>query len=185
MYCILLGNNFEDIEALAVIDILRRAKIPLEIYGVDSDKIKSRSNIIYFTEMVFNSEKDIDVSKFDGLLLPGGPGVNELANNIEVIKLIKKFYSDGKLIFAICAAPMLLDIAGILEGKKYTCYPGTVINNGTYVDRDVVIDEKIITSKGVGTAIPAALTLVSIINSKEEAIELSKKIVYDKWDGEY
>ncbi len=184
MYCTFLGNNFEDIEALAIIDILRRAKIPLEIFGVGSDKIKSRSNIIYFTEMIFNSEKDIDVTKFDGILLPGGPGTTELANNNELIKLIKNFYSENKIIFAICAAPMLLDIAGILEGKKYTCYPGTVINNGSYVDDDVVIDGKIITSKGVGTAIKAALTLVAIINSKEEAIELAKKIVYN-WDGKY
>ncbi len=184
MYCTILGNNFEDVEALAIIDILRRAKIPVEIFGAGSDKIKSRSNIIYFTERIFQNEKDIDVSKYNGILLPGGPGVNELANNNELIKVIKNFNKEDKLIFAICAAPMLLDIAGVLEGKKYTCYPGTIVNSGIYVDKKVVIDGKIITSKGVGTSIDAALKLVEIINSKKEAIELAKKIIYENWSGE-
>jgi 4-methyl-5(b-hydroxyethyl)-thiazole monophosphate biosynthesis len=181
MYCIILGNNFEDVEALAVIDILRRAKIPVEIFGVGSDKIKSRSNIIYFTEKVFMSEKDVDPSKYEGILLPGGPGVGELAENNELLKIIREFNRQKKLIFAICAAPLLLDKAGVLEGKKYTSYPGTEIKSGTFVDRKVVIDENIITSKGVGTALDAALKLVEVIKSKEEAMQLAEKIVYEKY----
>jgi len=184
MYCLILGNNFEDVEALAVIDILRRARVAVEIFGVGSDKIKSRSNIIYFTEKVFQNEKDVDITQYDGLLLPGGPGVNELANNTEIIKLIKNFFKEDKLIFAICAAPMLLDIAGVLANKKYTCYPGTIINSGTFVDKNVVIDGKIITSKGLGTSIDAALKLVEVIVSKKEAIELAGKIIYQNWSGE-
>ncbi|MGC8764991.1 MAG: DJ-1 family glyoxalase III [Brevinematia bacterium] len=184
MYCIILGNNFEDVEALALIDILRRAKIAVEIFGVGSDKIKSRSNIIYFTERVFLSEKDIETSQYQGILLPGGPGVNELVNNSELIKVIKNFHKEDKLIFAICAAPMLLDVAGILENRKYTCFPGTIINSGIYVDKKVVVDGKIITSKGVGTSLDAALKLVEIINSKKEASELAKRIVYENWSGE-
>jgi 4-methyl-5(b-hydroxyethyl)-thiazole monophosphate biosynthesis len=181
MHCIILGNNFEDVEALAVIDILRRAKIPVEIFGVGSDKIKSRSNIIYFTEKVFMSEKDIDPSKYEGILLPGGPGVGELAENNELLKIIREFNRQKKLIFAICAAPLLLDKAGVLEGKKYTSYPGTEIKSGTFVDRKVVIDENIITSKGVGTALDAALKLVEVIKSKEEAMQLAEKIVYENY----
>jgi len=181
MYCIILGNNFEDVEALAVIDILRRAKIPVEIFGVGSDKIKSRSNIIYFTEKVFMSEKDIDPSKYEGILLPGGPGVGELAENNELLKIIREFNRQKKLIFAICAAPLLLDKAGVLEGKKYTSYPGTEIKSGTFVDRKVVIDENIITSKGVGTALDAALKLVEVIKSKEEAMQLVEKILYENY----
>lgn len=184
MYCLILGNNFEDVEAMAVIDLLRRVKIAVEIYGVTSDKIKSRSNIIYFAEKVFNTEKDINVDSLDGILLPGGPGVKELASNNELLKVIKEFNSKNKLIFAICAAPLLLDKAGILEGRKYTCYPGTEVKHGTYVDKKVVVDGNIITSKGVGTALDAALKLVEIILSKNEAIELSKKIVYENYTGE-
>ena len=181
MYCIMLGNNFEDVEALAVIDILRRAKIPVEIFGVGSDKIKSRSNIIYFTEKIFTTEKDIDPSIYEGILLPGGPGVGELAENQELLKTIKEFHRQKKLIFAICAAPLLLDKAGVLEGKKYTCYPGTEIKSGTFVDRKVVIDENIITSRSVGTALDAALKLVEVIKSKDEAMHLAEKIVYENY----
>ncbi|MCX8059204.1 MAG: DJ-1/PfpI family protein [Spirochaetes bacterium] len=178
MYLFIAGNGFEDIEGLAIIDVLRRADIAIETYGVGDNKIKSRSNVVYLFEKTFKKVEDVDINKYEGILLPGGPGTNDLVNNEEIIKLIKNFYKENKLIYAICAAPILLDKAGILNNRKFTSYPGVDIKNGTYIDEKVVVDGNIITSKGVGTAIDGALKLVEIIRSKEIAKELAKKMVY-------
>jgi protein deglycase len=177
-YCIFLGNNFEDVEAVTQIDILARAGVKVDIYGVGSDTIKSRSNIVYKTDRVFIKAADVSISEYDGILLPGGPGVKELINNEALIQVIRDFHGAKKLVFAICAAPRLLDRAGILKGRKYTGYPGEEIHDGTRVDERVVIDGNIITSQGVGTSLDAALKLVEIIVSNEEANKQAGKVLY-------
>lgn len=179
MFCFIAGNGFEDIEALAIIDVLRRAEIGLDLFGVNDARIRSRSNVYYIFEKVFNEVKFFEFEKYEGLLIPGGPGVYNLANNEEILKLIIKFNDEKKLIYAICAAPLLLDKAGILKGKKYTSYPGVEIKSGNYIDDKVVVDGNIITSKGVGTAILGALKIVEIVKSKEYAKELAKKMVFE------
>jgi protein deglycase len=177
-YCIMLGEGFEDVEALAVIDVLRRARVPVDIYGVDSEMISSRSQVDYKTERVFRKESDVDPSEYEGILLPGGPGVDALVKNKALLAVIRKFHGEGKLIFAICAAPRLLDVAGVLENRRYTCYPNTPVTAGIRVDEAVVVDGNIITSQGVGTSLAAALKLVEIIVSRSEAGNQAKKILY-------
>ncbi len=177
-YCIIIGENFEDVEAVTQVDLLRRAGVPLDIYGVGGYRIKSRSGIIYRSDKVFRKESDIDVAEFDGILIPGGPGAEELSKNEALLKTVKKFFDNGKLVFAICAGPKVLDKAGILKGKKYTCYPGTEIKEGTRLDEKVVIDGNIITSQGVGTALDAAIKLVEVIASKQEAVKQASKVLY-------
>ena len=177
-YCMFLGNNFEDIEAITVIDILRRAGVKLDLYGVGGDSITSRSGVLYTTEKTFLQEKDVDPAVYDGLLLPGGPGVDALTTNQDLINVIKTFHSQGKLVFAICAAPRLLDVAGILAEKKYTCFPSTPVSAGTMVNQDVVVDGNVITSRGPGTAFQAALKLVELIVSPEEASRQAQKTLY-------
>ncbi len=177
-YCTFLGDKFEDVEALSFIDLLRRAKVRVDVYGVGKELVTSRSSVVYQTEKTFRNESDVSVDAYDGILLPGGPGVDGLVNNKALLAVIRKFYNADKLVFAICAAPRLLDLAGILSGKRYTCYPGTQIASGTHVDEPVVVDGKLITSRGVGTALAAALKLVEIIVSKEEAEKQAEKIVF-------
>jgi protein deglycase len=179
-YCIFLGNNFEDVEAVTQIDLLRRASVPVDIYGVGSGSIQSRSRITYQTDRVFVKESDVDAGQYDGILLPGGPGVSELVKNGELLKVIRKFYDEKKLVFAICAAPQLLDRAGVLEGKNYTCFPGTEIRSGIHHDERIVIDGNIITSQGVGTSLDAAIKLVEIIVSKAESEKQAEKVLYHK-----
>lgn len=179
-YSIIIGNNFEDVEAITQIDILRRAGITIDIYGAGNDKIRSRSNIIYQADKVFNKESDMDTGQYDGILIPGGPGVDELVKNEALLKTVKRFFDSGKLVFAICAGPRVLDKAGILKGKRYTSYPDTVIENGTWLDEKVVIDANIITSQGVGTSLEAAIKLVEIIHSKAEADQQAKKVLYNQ-----
>lgn len=178
MYCIFLGKNFEDVEALTQIDLLRRAKVKVDIYGVGGSSITSRSGVVYQTEKVFNKAADVNVRDYEGILLPGGPGVDDLAKNEELLSTIKNFYQMNKLVFAICAAPLLLDRAGILDGKKYTCYPGTDVKSGKKTEANVVIDGNIITSRGVGTSLEAAIKLVEIIVSPAEAKIQAEKVLY-------
>ncbi|MBN2353910.1 MAG: DJ-1/PfpI family protein [Spirochaetales bacterium] len=177
-YCTFLGDGFEDIEALSFIDLLRRAKVSVDIYGVDKEFIVSRSKVVYKTEKTFRSEGDVAFESYDGILLPGGPGVDDLVNNKALLAVIRKFFGTGKLVFAICAAPRLLDAAGVLDGRRYTCYPGTPIKSGTHVDESVVVDGNVVTSQGVGTALAAAIKLVEIIVSKEEAAKQAEKVVF-------
>lgn len=179
-YCIILGNNFEDVEAVTQIDLLRRAKVTVDIYGIGDNRIMSRSSVIYITDFVFRHEKDLNFREYDGILLPGGPAVDELVKNEELIRVIRSFYNYGKRIFAICAAPRLLDKAGLLEGKKFTCYPGTDIKNGTRLDEKVVIDGNLVTSQGVATSLDAAIKLVELFVSKAEAETQAKKVLY-RW----
>jgi 4-methyl-5(b-hydroxyethyl)-thiazole monophosphate biosynthesis len=176
----IFGNNLEDVEAIAPLDILRRAQVTVETWGVGSDTISGRTRVPMKMEKIFRKRSDVDVEAYDGILLPGGPGVSELVGNEELIELVKEFRRLDKLIFAICAAPTILDRAGLLEGKRYTCFPDSRkdIRGGTHVDAPVVVDGKLITSQGLGTAIDAGLALVEVIVSKKEAELQRERIVY-------
>lgn len=179
-YCILFGNDFEEIETVTQIDILRRGAVEVDIYGVGSIELKGKTGIVLKAEHIFTKFGDIDVKKYDGIILPGGPGVAVLAKNKEVLDTVREFHKEGKLIFAVCAAPLVLDNAEILVDKKFTCYPSTAkeIKSGRYVNESVVTDKNIITSQGVGTSIEAALKLLEIIVSKDASDRIAKGIVY-------
>lgn len=179
-YCLILGNRFEEIEAITIVDLLRRAGIIVETYGVGSKLIHGGQKIGIEADKIFNKESDIDINAYSGLLLPGGPGTRELAQNTEIIRLVQQFDLKKKLIFAICAAPLILDRAGILRNKNYTCYPGTEkeIPNAKKQSQTVVRDGNIITAEGIGCAIEGGLFLVETILSKNEAVLLSEKVVY-------
>ncbi|MDP4153843.1 MAG: DJ-1/PfpI family protein [Bacillota bacterium] len=171
-YCMLLGNNFDDIEGITVINILRRSDISLDIFSVSQNTVSSFTGMTYLINNVFNFLEDISTEEYDGILLPGGRGVLELAKNTEVISLVRKFYDEGKLVFGICGAPIILDKAGALDGKKYTCLPSVVsmIHSGNCIDEKVVVDSNVVTSKALGTSMDAALKLVEVIKSKEKAM---------------
>ena len=108
------------------------------------------------------------------------PGTVYLYKSEAVLSIVREAYNKGLLCAAICAAPLVLDTAGILEGKKFTCYPSIEekINNGTFSEEKVVVDGNIITSRGVGTAIPFALAIVKYLLGKEKSEELAKEIVF-------
>lgn len=180
-YCVFLGQHFDDIEAITIINILRRSDIMLDVYGVDDEFIKSFTGVQYKADYVFKKCSDIDTSEYKGILLPGGPGVERLLQNHEVINLVRQFHSESKLVFAICGAPIILDRAGVLENRNYTCLPAvtSMIKSGNRVDDKVVIDGNVITSKALGTSMDAALKLVEFIKSKEKAMETAKNYYID------
>jgi len=177
---LILGENFEEIEAVTPIDILRRAEVEVVTYGVGKRDITGSHRIPVRADQVFEREDDIEVSEYDALLLPGGPGVNQLVENEAILALIRRFVQAGKWIYAVCAAPLLLDRAGVLQGRRFTCFPGTVasIRSGNYVSEPVVVDEMIVTSQGVGTSLLASLKLVELWVSPEESRQLAERVVF-------
>lgn len=169
----ILTDGFEEVEAITPIDYLRRAGVQLTIASQsDSLSVRGRSDIVLQAEVLLEKVKD---EKYDLLLIPGGPGVKALKEDMRVLKMVQDHDKDGRLIAAICAAPTVLQAAGVLKDKEYTahhsvsdCLPEIV------EDASVVRDEHIITSRGAGTALPFALAIVETLFDEDKAIELAE-----------
>lgn len=176
---ILFANGYEEVEALTVVDLLRRAKIGCEILSVaDSGQVTGSHGISIGADRNFSGT---DFSQYDGVILPGGmPGTTNLAADERVLALLRSFAAAGKLTAAICAAPTVLAKAGLLEGKKAVCYPGMEEQlTGAKVSFDpVAVDGTVITSRGLGTAIPFALSIVQYFDGRERAEALASSVVY-------
>ncbi len=177
---IFMANGCEEIEGLTVVDVLRRADIEIDMISVSTPKEATGSHGIRFSCEVDLS--DADFSMYDGLVLPGGmPGTTNLGANETVVNELKQFAQNGKLIAAICAAPSVLGDNGLLNGKRASCYPGfedRLIGADVTTDA-VTVDGNVITSRGMGTAIPFALALVSYFKGADVAEQLRKGIVYN------
>ena len=153
MVYIMLADGFEEVEALACCDILRRAEIKTYLVSIDEEYVKGSHQITVKSDL---KAEEIDFDKVEGVVLPGGmPGTLNLQKNETVIKLINHCVKNNKLIGAICAAPMILGDMGVLMGKKATCFPGFEENlTGAEVINDyVVTDGNIITGKGAGASL--------------------------------
>ncbi len=172
---ITLADGFEEIEALAVIDILRRAGIQIDTVGVMGTVITSKYGVRI---MVDKKLKEVNPDEYDGIVLPGGsPGYENLGKSSEVIKMLKNFSAQNKLIAAICGAPSILAKAGLLDGKKATIHPGMEKEIPYPRGERVVVDGKIITSQGAGTAIEFALKLVEVLAGRSKVAELKEHLV--------
>ncbi len=166
---VLLADGFEEVEAMAIIDVLRRADITVVIAGLHGGHIEGA----HYVKVIPDTTVDaIHVDNFDMLVLPGGqPGADNLNADGRVIDLIRDFHTKGKLTGAICAAPYVLANAGILDGKQATAYPsfGDKLGKARYVDKNVVSDGQVLTSKGPGTALQFGIAIVERLMSKERA----------------
>lgn len=162
-----LANGFEEIEAISIIDICRRAEIEVTTSGVEDINLIGAHNI----KIVMDSKiEDVNSDDFDMIVLAGGlPNAFTLAEDKNVQRLLKEFKSRNKKLAAICAAPYALYTAGVLE-ENYTCYPSfekKIRDSGYQVDSDVVIDNNVITSRGPATAMNFALEIVKILKGEE------------------
>ncbi|MBI1979289.1 MAG: DJ-1/PfpI family protein [Elusimicrobia bacterium] len=175
---LILADGFEEMEAIAPMDILRRAGLEVTIAGLSGSAIKSARGVTVSTDVLLGQVS----GDFDALLLPGGGvGAQNLAESKKVKDLILQQHKKGKGVYAICASPVLvLSPTGILNGKSATCYQGMESGfdkNVRYVDQKVVIDGNIITSKGPGTAVEFALSIVEKLCGKEESQKIRKDIL--------
>ena len=175
---IILAGGFEEIEAVTAIDILRRAGIATTVAGLDSELISGGHQLQVKCDTVLAA---VDQQEYSHLVLPGGqPGTDNLKNDSRVLQLVKDFFNQQKVVAAICAAPAVLQAAGILSGKRITSYPAERPNftASNYLEDKVVNDNNILTSRGVGTAIDFALALVENIKGKEVRRSVAEKILW-------
>ena len=178
---ICMADGCEEIEGLTVVDLLRRAELPVEMVSVGATRRVTGSHGIAFEADTTADAADWDA--FAGVILPGGmPGTRNLKENAYVRKAVADFDRAGKLVAAICAAPTVLADCGVLRGRAATCYPGLegeLTDAGASFRADaVVLDGHVLTSRGLGTAIPFALALVACLKDRAAADELARKIVY-------
>lgn len=179
---VFLANGFEEVEAVTIIDILRRAGIK-----VITASIHDRLSIKGAHEIIINADEllsEISTSEdFDIIILPGGlPGADFLNESAEVEAWLIRQHDQKKMIAAICAAPKILCAKGIATNLKITHYPGCVddLNGAKYVDEKVVHDGNLITSKGPSTALEFSLKLVEVLKNVSSSDDISKQVLITK-----
>ena len=180
---VFLATGFEETEAIAAIDILRRGHVDVTVVSVsDSLQVIGRSRLTVTADCMFGDAEKL-LGEADMLVLPGGqPGVTYLSRHKGLQKALEKAAKEKKQIAAICAAPTVLGQLGLLKGKRATVYPGLESElSGAEVDleHEVVTDGNITTSRGVGTAVRFGLALVEILSGRSVAQEIRQEIVYD------
>jgi 4-methyl-5(b-hydroxyethyl)-thiazole monophosphate biosynthesis len=172
-----LAEGFEEIEAVCLIDVLRRAKIEVIVAGVGAMNIAGAHDIQIQTECLLS---EINSKDLDMILLPGGwGGTKALADDPDILRLLEEMDADKKLIGAICAAPFVLNKAGVLK-HNYTCYPSVeeqIREEGYTQEHNVVTDGNIMTSRGPGTAICFGLAIVEKLKDTQTAEVLKEGLL--------
>jgi len=172
-----LADGFEEIEALATVDVLRRAEIDTILAGLRPGQVVSARKVNILPDESIDTLKADD---FDMIILPGGrTGTSNLIADVRIARLLKEFDAGGKLIGAICAATTVLAETGIIRGKRVTCYPSysNALGGAHYEDKPVVVDGNIITSQGPGTAIAFALAIVTRLKGGDLSEEIAKAML--------
>ena len=176
---VFLTTGFEEIEALTVVDLLRRANIEVDTVSLTKEKeVMGARRIPVIADKLFD---EASYNEDDMLVLPGGsPGWMNLEKDEKLMKLVDEFAAWGRKISAICGAPSILGRRGILDGKVATVYPGMddELKGAKVTHDEVAKDGNIITSRGLGTAIPFSLALIEEILDKDTAKKISDSVVY-------
>jgi 4-methyl-5(b-hydroxyethyl)-thiazole monophosphate biosynthesis len=174
-----LADGFEEIEAITVIDILRRASIECTTCSIEDTKtVKGSHSISVQADILLTPETDF---KYDAIVLPGGmQGAKALSHNKTILNLIKRMLLEQKIVAAICAAPIVLREANVIEGRKLTSFPGVLELDGSfeYSEDTVVVDGNLVTSRGPGTAAAFAFGIVSLLGYPDVADRLKVSMLF-------
>lgn len=176
---VLLAPGFEEVEAAAPIDVLRRLGFEVQVVGTEGREVAGAHGLAFKVDCLLS---EVKAAHLLAVVLPGGlPGAHHLRDNPAVIQLVQEVYAAGHLVAAICAAPLALDKAGLLEGKKYTCYPGVEgqIHHGTHTGGRVERDGQILTAKGPGAAIEFGLAIGTALGKGAQAEQLRLGMIVD------
>ena len=171
---VFLADGFEEMEALTVVDVIRRAGEKCDIISIDGELVRSAHEIFVKADKLLNEE---EIKEYDMIVFPGGlPGAENLANDERIKRIVKYFDDEKKFIAAICASPaMVLSAAGIEENRYITSYPGEdfeeMLDKANYVEELVVVDENLITSRGPATTLLFAYKLVDILGGNSEKLK--------------
>lgn len=176
---VFLADGFEEIEGLTVVDILRRAGVQVDTVSVTGDRtIHGSHQIDVQADFLF---EEMDFTQTDMLVLPGGmPGTKYLMEHKGLRSLLQAYHEQGQYIAAICAAPSIFGGLGFLKGRKACCYPSfeEKLEGAEVVQDAVSVDGHVVTSRGMGTAIPFALKLTGLLCGEEKAEEIGRSIIY-------
>jgi len=173
-----LAQGCEELEAITITDLLVRAGISVTTCGLDEQPVKASRGTTIIPDTSINNVMN---ETFDLIVLPGGlPGADHLRDNKQLQSLLKKQAQNNKYLAAICAAPKALAKAGVLEGKTATGFPGVLeaLNdqNISISENAIEIDGKIVTSRGPGTAMDFALTLIELLDGREKRDEVEQQL---------
>ncbi|MBA4387822.1 MAG: DJ-1 family protein [Verrucomicrobia bacterium] len=172
-----LADGVEEMEAVIIIDVLRRAKWDVTVAAVSGLGVKGSRGVNLVADA---SWAQIDADSYDVLVIPGGAeGTRILAADRRILETVRKFVSGKKLVGAICAAPLVLQAAGVLDGRKATCHPGVrqSLTSAMIQPGRVVEDGMIVTSQGPGTTIEFALALIRIVDGRAAADLVAQAMV--------
>lgn len=176
-----MANGFEDIEALIPVDVLRRGGVDIKTVSIyDTNIVESAHGVQMVTDLTFEEAEPM-LKDADLLMLPGGmPGATNLNEHVELKKALVAQAEAGKMVSAICAAPLVLGGLGILKGKRATCYPGfeQTLEGAEYTEDLWTIDGNIITGEGPAAALPYAYSLLALLVSEEAAREVAEGMRY-------
>jgi len=174
--CLLLAKGFEEIEALTVCDVIRRANIICDLVSIGEKQVESSHGVVVQADKIFDEDMEYDL-----VVIPGGiPGATNLRDDERVIKLVKRQNKEGKLIGAICAGPIVLGKAGITEGRNMTSYPGyeDELPNCEYSEEAVVVDGNIITSRGPATSMAFSYKILEKLGYENKVETISSGMLY-------
>ncbi|MDH5570710.1 MAG: DJ-1/PfpI family protein [Gammaproteobacteria bacterium] len=174
-----LAQGCEELEAVTIIDLLRRAGIKVITAGLDDQPVTASRGVVLIADTTIDQVIHKD---FDMIVLPGGlPGATNLQKDPRVQQFLKDMHNTNRYTAAICAAPKALASAGLLDNRRATSYPGSLdaclTNNMTYLEQPVVVDGKVITSRGPGTAMDFSLTLIELLAGKEKRREVEAALM--------
>lgn len=177
-----LAPGCEEMEAVTIIDILRRGGIEVVTASLDGQPVKASRGVVLVADAVLGDV--ISSGVFDMVIIPGGMGGTEaLMANEPFLEFLKSMKGAGKLVGAICAAPRILAQVGILDGIRFTAYPGVVeeekIPAAVNTGRPVESDSLVMTSRGPGTALDFALSVLERLAGKEIRLAVEKQLVRD------
>lgn len=174
-----LAQGCEELEAVTITDLLTRAGMKVTTVGLDEQPVKASRGMVLIPDTTMDAVLD---RPFDLIVLPGGlPGADHLQNDARIQNKLKAMAAENKTIAAICAAPKVLAAAGLLNGKAFTCYPGSLgeseICDALYSENSVVVDGNIITSRGPGTAMDFVLVLIEQLLGKDKRQEVEAPLM--------
>jgi protein deglycase len=169
-------EGFEEIEAITIIDVLRRAGVEVNTASLTTQTVIGAHAIAIIADKLLD---EVDASKFDAIILPGGAGTFRLREDPRIAKMLIAHDSANKLVAAICAAPSVLSNAGLLKNKRATSYPSVKdqMQVAEYLTIPVVVDGNVVTSRGAGTAMAFALKLVEILKGEAIADKLATDMI--------
>jgi len=172
---VLLADGFEEIEAVTIIDVLRRGEVAVTTASLAGKQVRGSHQIALEADVLLDS---VAIEDFDALVLPGGPASKTLREDPRAQAAIRGAARAGKLLAAVCAAPTALEVAGVLAGKRATVYPGNLLPSAEQVDARVVEDGNVITGSGPGTTMDFALKLVERLSGVAVAQSTAERLLF-------